>query len=90
MKRREFVKSVGLGVVSLTVPGCLDRKPGKAISKKANILFIMTDDHASHAMSCYRSKINKTPNLDRIANKGIRFDNCFCTNSICAPSRAVI
>lgn len=90
MKRREFVKSVGLGVVSLAVPGCLDRKPGKAILKKPNILFIMTDDHASHAMSCYGSKINKTPNLDRIADKGIRFDNCFCTNSICAPSRAVI
>jgi arylsulfatase A-like enzyme len=50
----------------------------------------MTDDHASHALSCYGSKINKTPNLDRIANGGMRFDNCFCTNSICAPSRAVI
>ncbi|MCK5811677.1 MAG: sulfatase [Clostridiales bacterium] len=55
-----------------------------------NIIFIMTDDHASHAMSCYGSKINKTPNMDRIANEGIKFDNCFCTNSICAPSRATI
>ena len=50
----------------------------------------MTDDHASHAMSCYGSRINKTPNLDRIAEDGMRFNNCFCTNSICAPSRAVI
>lgn len=50
----------------------------------------MSDDHASHAMSCYDSKINETPNLDRIANEGMRFDNCFCTNSICAPSRASI
>ncbi len=55
-----------------------------------NIIFIMSDDHASHAMSCYGSKINKTPNLDRIANEGMRFDNCFCTNSICTPSRAAI
>lgn len=55
-----------------------------------NIIFIMSDDHASHAMSCYGSKINKTPNLDRIANEGVRFDNCFCTNSICTPSRAAI
>jgi arylsulfatase A-like enzyme len=58
--------------------------------KQPNILFIMSDDHASHAMSCYNSKINKTPNLDRISNEGMRFDNCFCTNSICTPSRAVI
>lgn len=59
-------------------------------TKRPNILFIMTDDHAAHAMSCYGSKINKTPNLDRIANEGMRFDNCFCTNSICEPSRAAI
>ena len=57
---------------------------------RPNILYIMTDDHAAHAMSCYGSRINQTPNLDRIANEGVRFDNCFCTNSICEPSRAVI
>lgn len=55
-----------------------------------NIVFIMSDDHAAHAISCYDSKINETPNLDRIANEGMRFDQCFCTNSICAPSRAAI
>ena len=58
--------------------------------KRPNILFIMSDDHASHAMSCYGSKINQTPNLDRISSGGVRFDNCFCTNSICTPSRATI
>ena len=57
---------------------------------RPNILFIYTDDHASHTMSCYGSKINQTPNLDRIANEGMRFENCFCTNSICGPSRAVV
>ena len=57
---------------------------------RPNILFIMSDDHASHAMSCYGSRINQTPNLDRIADGGMRFDNCFCTNSICTPSRATI
>ena len=50
----------------------------------------MADDHAAHALGCYGSRINKTPNLDRLANEGMRFDNCFCTNSICSPSRAVI
>lgn len=58
--------------------------------KRPNIIFIMSDDHAAHALSCYGSVINETPNLDRIANEGVRFDNCFCTNSICEPSRAAI
>lgn len=55
-----------------------------------NILFIMSDDHAAHAIGAYGSRINRTPNIDRIAAGGMRFDQCFCTNSICAPSRAVI
>jgi len=59
-------------------------------SKRSNILFIMTDDHAFQALSCYGSRINQTPNLDRIANEGMRFNRSFCTNSICAPSRAVL
>jgi arylsulfatase A-like enzyme len=56
----------------------------------ANILFIMSDNHAARAMSCYGSRINTTPNLDRIAAGGLRLDNCFCTNSVCTPSRATI
>ena len=50
----------------------------------------MSDDHAVQAMSCYGSRINKTSDIDRLAREGMRFENCFCTNSICAPSRAVI
>ena len=60
------------------------------MDQRPNIVFIMSDDHAAHAMSCYSGRINRTPNLDRIANGGMRLDNCFCTNSICTPSRAVI
>jgi arylsulfatase A-like enzyme len=61
-----------------------------APAKRPNIVFIMTDDHAAHAMSCYGSRINTTPNLDRLAREGMRFTHCFCTNSICGPSRATI
>ncbi len=57
---------------------------------RPNILFIMTDDHTTQAMSCYGSRINQTPNLDRIAHEGVRMDRVFCTNSICTPSRATI
>lgn len=59
-------------------------------ANRPNMLFIMSDDHASHAIGSYGSRINRTPNIDRIAEGGMRFDNCFCTNSICTPSRAVI
>jgi len=59
-------------------------------TNRPNILFIMSDDHAAHAIGAYGSRINRTPNLDRIAAEGMRFDNCFCTNSICTPSRAAI
>jgi arylsulfatase A-like enzyme len=55
-----------------------------------NILYIMADDHAAHAISAYGSHINKTPNLDRLAHEGMRLDDCFCVNSICTPSRACI
>ncbi|MFP6752984.1 MAG: sulfatase/phosphatase domain-containing protein [Pirellulaceae bacterium] len=61
-----------------------------ADEKRPNILFIMSDDHAYQAISAYGSVVNKTPNLDRIARDGMRFDRCYVTNSICGPSRAVI
>ena len=55
-----------------------------------NLVFIMSDDHAAHAISTYGSRINQTPHLDRIADEGMRFNHCYCTNSICTPSRAAI
>jgi arylsulfatase A-like enzyme len=61
-----------------------------ADGKSPNILYIMADDHAAHAISAYGSKVNKTPNIDRVAAGGMRFTNCFVTNSICTPSRAAI
>ena len=61
-----------------------------ATTQRPNILYIMSDDHAAHAVSAYGSKINKTPHIDRIAKDGMRFVNCFAVNSICTPSRAAI
>ena len=86
MKRRDFVASLGVGVAAAAARV----RSGQGPARRPNILFIMTDDHASHAMGCYGSRINATPNMDRIAREGVRFDDCFCTNGLCAPSRAVI
>ena len=57
---------------------------------RPNILFIMSDDHAAHAISAYGSRVNSTPHIDRLAAGGMRVDNAFCTNALCAPSRATI
>ena len=57
---------------------------------RPNILFIFTDDHAYQAIGAYGSNRNATPNMDRLAEQGMRFTNCCVTNSICGPSRAVI
>jgi len=61
-----------------------------AAADRPNIVFIMSDDHAAHAISAYGSRVNATPNIDRLAREGMRFDNVFVTNSICTPSRAAI
>ena len=58
--------------------------------KRPNIVFIMSDDHAYQAISAYNDKLIQTPNIDRIAKEGMLFTNASVTNSICAPSRAVI
>ena len=73
----------------ITVAGSfLAFRPKK--QKKPNIVFIMSDDHAYQAISAYDKRLTKTPNIDRIANEGMLFTNACVTNSICAPSRAVI
>jgi len=65
-------------------------KAAPAAVGRPNILYIMADDHAAHAISAYGSKVNRTPHIDRLAREGLRFNNCFAVNSICTPSRAAI
>lgn len=60
------------------------------MSKRPNIVLILTDDHAAHAIGSYGSVVNSTPRIDEIASAGVRLDNCFCTNALCTPSRASI
>lgn len=59
-------------------------------TKRPNIVFIMSDDHAYQAISAYSNRLIETPNIDRIAKMGMLFTNATVTNSICAPSRATI
>lgn len=59
-------------------------------SERPNIVFIMTDDHSYQTLSAYDDRFIETPNLDRIAEEGVKFVNSFVGNSICAPSRATL
>ena len=84
LDRRNFMRRVGLAAGAMAL--------GKHASaqKRPNIVFMFADDHGRQAISAYGSNRNQTPNIDRIANEGMRFDNCLVTNSICGPCRAVI
>ena len=89
MNRRQAVRTLG----GLSLGALLSGATGRSMldgQQRPNVIFIMTDDHATNALSCYGGTLMSTPNLDRIAEEGVRFDNCFVTNSLCAPSRATI
>lgn len=78
-------KFVLLTVISILPLSCQTEE-----KQPPNILFIMSDDHAYQAISAYSDKLIETPNIDRLAEEGMLFTNACVTNSICAPSRAVI
>ena len=59
-------------------------------AKKPNIVFFFTDDQTSSALGCYGHPLAKTPNIDRLANQGTRFENAFVSQSICWVSRTTI
>ncbi len=81
-------------VLAFFIIGCQNKnivkKESQETAKRPNIIFIMSDDHAYQAISAYDKTLISTPNIDRIANEGMLFTNASVTNSICAPSRAVI
>ncbi|NQT50768.1 sulfatase, partial [bacterium] len=85
------MKAAGLGAASLALP--VARRAVAAPARRPNILFIMSDDHAAHAIGAYGgrlAKLNPTPVIDTLARDGMLMENAFCTNSICTPSRASI
>ena len=86
--RRQFLFGAGAAATLMSARG--EELVKLAGDNRLNILFIMTDDHAAHAISAYGSRVNRTPNLDRLAAEGMIFSDVMCTNPICTPSRAGI
>jgi arylsulfatase A-like enzyme len=79
-----------LGLLLCVVLALLSVASHARAADRPNIVFIFSDDHAYQAISAYGYGLNQTPNIDRIAKEGMRFDRCLTTYSLCGPSRAVL
>ncbi len=88
-----FLVSMAIATGALTIATTRPITAGEERVGRPNILFIMSDDHTAQAIGAYATllkDLNPTPNIDQLAKEGMCFDNAFCTNSICTPSRACI
>jgi arylsulfatase A-like enzyme len=92
INRREFIKAVGLGGATLTIPGCMSGirlSASRPYMDKPNIVLIMADDLGCECLDCYGGTSYKTPFLDELAKTGIRFEHCY-SQPLCTPSRVKI
>lgn len=76
----------GAAVLS-SLSSCKEKK-SEEVKKPMNVVYIMCDDHSYQTISAYDQRYMQTPNIDRIANEGVRFTNSFVANSLSGPSRA--
>ncbi|MHC4636654.1 MAG: sulfatase-like hydrolase/transferase [Planctomycetota bacterium] len=91
--RRDFLKITGLSAASLALPGCSRsylRAEGKNPHSKPNIILILADDQGWHQLGCYGNDFFETPNIDRIAEEGMKFTDAYSAAAVCSPTRASI
>jgi arylsulfatase A len=90
--RRDFLKYVGVGAVSILLPACsgLSTAASGDSNRKPNIVLILADDLGYGDIGCYGSKINNTPNLDALAAGGMRFTDFHSNGPMCTPTRAAV
>jgi len=92
LNRREFLSlAAGSAAAMLSLAGCKSQPVaiGKP-AKQPNIIFIMADDLGYGDLGCYGQKHIKTPNIDNLAEEGMRFTDCYAGSTVCAPSRSVL
>jgi arylsulfatase A-like enzyme len=93
VSRRQFLQTgavAGLGALQTRAVAGLGARSTRTQQKRPNILFIQTDDQRFDDLSCMGNRVLHTPNIDRLAEQGIRFRNAFVTTAICCCSRASV
>ena len=93
LKRRSFLKAMGLCASAFAVPGCFDsakRKANELLEDMPNILWITCEDVSADYLGCYGDDYAETPNLDRFAAEGVRYTRAFATAPVCAPARSCL
>jgi arylsulfatase A-like enzyme len=90
LKRRDFLKAIGLGAAALITPGCAQTPHRTAQGKKPNIIYIMIDELGYFELSCMGNKYIETPNIDHMATEGMRFTQALAGGPVCAPTRCVL
>jgi N-sulfoglucosamine sulfohydrolase len=86
--RRQFLRVAGLGAASVMMP--CHSNGGESPHIKPNMIFFLGDDHSVWDAGCYGNKVVRTPNLDRLASEGMRFDRAFTSTAMCAPARSML
>ena len=93
---KKYINTLSLiAFFALTIISCAPEKgtqtsKNKGTDTRPNIILFVADDHGPDAVGCYGNKVIKTPNLDKLAAEGVRFNNAYCTSASCAASRSVI
>ena len=91
MNRRQFIKSTFYSAIALALPGCsTGLNLTKTNKRKPNFLFILADDLGWSQLGCYDSRYYETPNIDRLATKGMKFTDSYAACPVCSPTRASI
>src|SRR5512136_1789211 len=93
LSRRGFLMSAGAGLAAVTLAeraGLRGRAEAREPAGKPSIIFILADDLGYGDLGCYGQKQIQTPNLDRLAARGMRFTDHYAGSTVCAPSRCVL
>ncbi len=90
MKRRDFLKAIGLGAVSLAMPGHAANAAQSSPKRKPNFVFIFIDDMGWKDLGFMGSRYYETPNIDKLAGEGVVFTNAYSNAPNCAPTRACL
>ena len=88
--RRKFLKTCGALAATGTMPLFFCKKSGVSKEPLRNVICIIGDDHSANVVGCYDNDIIRTPNLDRLAQQGVKFTNAFAQAPLCSASRQSI